>query len=169
MICQGFFRYPQSPSDDSSNESLEAGVRETAIREEFVACARQTEGWIGFRHAHRVAPARPPHALERDWRVPWLTGRTIRRRSQTSFVAWASMPGRMCGSLAFAHPVGDLDQNPVPCGLSTRRSRDRGQRGVPLIRTPRTLPRVAEPAEVDALLGACRRWRVGAGNVVVVV
>ena len=54
---------------------------------------------------------------------------------------------------------GDVDQNPVPRGLSTRRSRDRGQRGVPLIRTPRTLPRVAEPAEVDALLGACRRWR----------
>jgi site-specific recombinase XerD len=54
---------------------------------------------------------------------------------------------------------GDVDQNPVPRGLSTRRSRDRGQRGVPLIRTPRTLPRVAEPAEVDALLAACRRWR----------
>ena len=30
---------------------------------------------------------------------------------------------------------------------------------MPLIRTPRTLPRVAEPAEVDALLEACRRWR----------
>ena len=60
---------------------------------------------------------------------------------------------------AFLVVRGDVDANPVPRGLSTRRSRDRGQRGVPLIRTPRTLPRVAEPAEIDALLGACRRFR----------
>jgi integrase len=30
---------------------------------------------------------------------------------------------------------------------------------VPLVRTPRTLPRVLDPAEVNALLGALRRWR----------
>jgi site-specific recombinase XerD len=30
---------------------------------------------------------------------------------------------------------------------------------VPLVRTPRTLPKILEPAEVDALVGALRRWR----------
>ena len=30
---------------------------------------------------------------------------------------------------------------------------------MPLIRTPRTLPRIAEPAEIDALLSSCRRFR----------
>lgn len=77
-----------------------------------------------------------------------LSARTIQRRLSS-----------LSSMYSFLIVRGDVDQNPVPRGLSTRRSRDRGQRGVPLIRTPRTLPRVAEPAEVDALLGACRRWR----------
>ncbi len=77
-----------------------------------------------------------------------LSSRTIQRRlsSLSSFYSFLVVRG-------------DVDRNPVPRGLSTRRSRDRGQRGVPLVRTPRTLPRVAEPADVDALLGACRRFR----------
>jgi len=29
----------------------------------------------------------------------------------------------------------------------------------PLIRTPRTLPKILEPEEVDALIRALRRWR----------
>lgn len=77
-----------------------------------------------------------------------LSARTIQRRLSS-----------LSSMYSFLIVRGDVDQNPVPRGLSTRRSRDRGQRGVPLVRTPRTLPRVAEPAEVDALLGACRRWR----------
>ena len=77
-----------------------------------------------------------------------LSARTIQRRLSS-----------LSSMFSYLMVRGDVDQNPVPRGLSTRRSRDRGQRGVPLIRTPRTLPRVAEPAEVDALLGACRRWR----------
>ncbi len=77
-----------------------------------------------------------------------LSARTIQRRLSS-----------LSSMFSYLIVRGDVAQNPVPRGLSTRRSRDRGQRGVPLIRTPRTLPRVAEPAEVDALLGACRRWR----------
>ena len=77
-----------------------------------------------------------------------LSARTIQRRLSS-----------LSSMYSFLIVRGDVAQNPVPRGLSTRRSRDRGQRGVPLIRTPRTLPRVAEPAEVDALLEACRRWR----------
>jgi integrase/recombinase XerD len=74
-----------------------------------------------------------------------LSSRTIQRRLSSFY--------------SFLVVRGDVDANPVPRGLSTRRSRDRGQRGVPLFRTPRTLPRVAEPAEIDALLAACRRHR----------
>ena len=77
-----------------------------------------------------------------------LSARTIQRRLSS-----------LSSMFSYLIVRGDVDRNPVPRGLSTRRSRDRGQRGVPLIRTPRTLPRVAEPGEVDALLGACRRWR----------
>jgi integrase/recombinase XerD len=50
--------------------------------------------------------------------------------------------------------------NPVPHGLAARRSGNaRGRRGVPLIRTPRTLPRVVAPPDIDALLGALRTRR----------
>jgi integrase len=53
--------------------------------------------------------------------------------------------------------IGAVSANPVPRGLSTRR---RGRRsGVPLVRTPRTLPKVLDPGEVNARLGALRRWR----------
>jgi integrase/recombinase XerD len=76
-----------------------------------------------------------------------LSARTIQRRLSS-----------LSSMFTYLIVRGDVDQNPVPRGLSTRRSRDRGQRGVPLIRTPRTLPRVAEPAESDA----CSK-RVGGG------
>jgi hypothetical protein len=76
-----------------------------------------------------------------------LWARTIKRR--------LSSLSSMFGFLA----RGDVDSNPVPQGLPTRRSRRRGSRGVPLVRTPRTLPQIVAPEEVDALLGACRRIR----------
>jgi len=49
--------------------------------------------------------------------------------------------------------------NPVPRGLPTRRSRQRAQRGVPLVRGVRRLPRILEPGEVEALLAALRTQR----------
>jgi integrase/recombinase XerD len=75
-----------------------------------------------------------------------LSARTIKRRVATvsGFFSWLTI-------------VGAVTSNPVPRGLSTRR---RGRRsGVPLVRTPRTLPKVLDPAEVNVLLGALRRWR----------
>lgn len=77
-----------------------------------------------------------------------LSSRTIQRRLSS-----------LSSLYSFLVLRGDVTVNPVPRGLSTRRARDRGGRGVPLIRRPRTLPRVAEPAEIDALLAACRRFR----------
>jgi integrase/recombinase XerD len=75
-----------------------------------------------------------------------LSARTIKRRLATvsGFFGWLTI-------------IGAVSANPVPRGLSTRR---RGRRsGVPLVRTPRTLPKVLDPDEVNALLGALRRWR----------
>lgn len=75
-----------------------------------------------------------------------LSARTIKRRL-------ASISG-LFGYLVI---TGERDSNPVPRGMATRRRGRRG--GVPLVRTPRTLPRVLDPGEVNALLGALRRWR----------
>jgi len=53
-----------------------------------------------------------------------------------------------------------VHRNPVPASLAARRpGARRGRGGVPLIRTPRTLPRVLAPAEVDALRAALRTHR----------
>jgi site-specific recombinase XerD len=75
-----------------------------------------------------------------------LSSRTIKRRlsSVSGLFAWLVL-------------LGEVPVNPVPRGLATRRARGRGV--VPLIRTPRTLPQVLEPGEVDALIAALRRWR----------
>ena len=66
----------------------------------------------------------------------------------------------MSGFYAYLVARGDTSvvTNPVPRGLQTRRAGGRA-RTVPLVRVPRTLPRVLSPGEVDALLGALRTAR----------
>ena len=76
-----------------------------------------------------------------------LSSRTIQRRLST-----------VSGLFSWLLLLEEISRNPVPRGLSTRRQAGR-RNGVPLIRTPRTLPQVLEPAEVDALLKSLRRWR----------
>jgi site-specific recombinase XerD len=75
-----------------------------------------------------------------------LSARTIRRRL-------ASVSG-LFGYLVI---TGERTANPVPRGVATRRRGRRG--GMPLMRTPSTLPKVLTPAEVNGLVGALRRWR----------
>ncbi|MCU1398732.1 MAG: hypothetical protein JWN62_1841 [Acidimicrobiales bacterium] len=78
-----------------------------------------------------------------------LAARTIRRRLAV-----------MSGLFNWLVLCGEMAANPVPRGMATRRTGAGGQPvGSPLIRTPRTLPKVLEPAAVIALLGAARRWR----------
>jgi site-specific recombinase XerD len=79
-----------------------------------------------------------------------VSARTIRRRLSS-----------VSGLYAFLSARGTpgVNTNPVPRGLATRRERSRPRQGVPLIRTPRTLPRILSPGEVDALLAALRRDR----------
>jgi len=77
-----------------------------------------------------------------------VSARTLRRR----------LPG-VSGLYGFLHARGDVAVNPVPRGLPARRERQRPGQGVPLVRVPRTLPRILEPAEVDALTAALRTHR----------
>lgn len=78
-----------------------------------------------------------------------LSARTIKRRL-------SSVSGLF--SYLIARDDVDVIANPVPRGLSTRRPMPR-RRGVPLMRAPRTLPRLLEPDEVDRLLAALRTRR----------
>jgi site-specific recombinase XerD len=80
-----------------------------------------------------------------------LAARTIKRRLSS-----------ISGLFSYLVARGDagVTVNPVPRGLATRRANVRpGTRGVPLLRTPRTLPRVLAPAEVNALIDGLRTSR----------
>jgi integrase/recombinase XerD len=66
------------------------------------------------------------------------------------------------GLYAYLVARGDMPvrANPVPRGLLTRRKGgSRRSRTVPLVRVPRTLPRILSPGEADRLVGALRTHR----------
>ena len=78
-----------------------------------------------------------------------LAARTIRRRLAS-----------VSGLFNYLVLCGERSSNPVPRGMVNRRTGAGGKAtSSPLIRTPRTLPRVLDPGDVIALLGAVRRWR----------
>jgi integrase/recombinase XerD len=80
-----------------------------------------------------------------------LSARTIARRLSS-----------VSGFYAYLVARGDtpVAVNPVPRGLSTRRgSGSKRSRVAPLVRVPRTLPKILAPAEVTALVGALRTHR----------
>jgi integrase/recombinase XerD len=78
-----------------------------------------------------------------------LSARTIARRLSS-----------VSGFYSYLVARGDagVETNPVPRGLSTRRRGGR-RRQVPLVRVPRTLPKVLTPEEVRALLDVLRTDR----------
>jgi integrase/recombinase XerD len=78
-----------------------------------------------------------------------LSARTIARRLSS-----------ISGLYAYLVARGDtpVRSNPVPRGLSTRRRGGRRQH-VPLVRVPRTLPKILSPVEVNALVAALRTDR----------
>jgi len=101
-----------------------------------------------------LAEQRSPRRGEKVVRIEdgeaGLAARTIARRLSS-----------VAGLFEYLLARGDagVASNPVPRGLASRRPGRRGRGGVRLVRTPRTLPRVLSPAEVDALLGALRTHR----------
>jgi integrase len=96
------------------------------------------------------APRRGATVVRIEDGEPGLSARTIKRRLAT-----------IAGLYEYLIIRGDtgVTRNPVPRGLAMRRPGQRAVRGVPLIRAPRTLPRVINPEEVDALMAALRTRR----------
>ncbi|WP_406415331.1 tyrosine-type recombinase/integrase [Streptomyces sp. NBC_00873] len=93
-------------------------------------------------------PRRGPKVVRLEDGEAGLSARTIKRRL-------ASISG-LFGYLMTRDDLA-IDRNPVPTGLANRRRS--GNRGAPLLRTPRTLPRVLGPNEVELVLGALNTAR----------
>jgi integrase/recombinase XerD len=96
----------------------------------------------GRREGHRLQPVDPG-----DDPGGVATSTVARRLSSIS------------GFFAYLQARGDIDTNPVPRGLPTRRERSRPGQGVPLTRRTRRLPRILTPEEVDELNAALRTHR----------
>jgi len=79
-----------------------------------------------------------------------LSARTIARRLAT-----------LSGLYGYLSSCNLIGANPVPTGLSVRARTDRRReaRTIPLIRTPRTLPRILDSAAAGAFVGALRTHR----------
>jgi site-specific recombinase XerD len=95
-------------------------------------------------------------------RQPLFEGKVVRLSDGGSGLMASTIKRRLSslsGFFSYLVMIGERESNPVPKGLSTRRSRKDKGALVPLVRTPRVLPKILEPAEVDALMGALRRWR----------
>jgi integrase/recombinase XerD len=87
--------------------------------------------------------------------------RIVDRESGVSARTIARRLSSISGLYAYLIARGDtpVRTNPVPRGLSTRRPGSRRTRQVPLVRVPRTLPRILGPGEVDRLVAALRTAR----------
>ncbi len=97
------------------------------------------------------APRHGERVVRLDDGESGLAARTIARRLSSVRGLYAYLSAR--------EDTG-VSRNPVPTSLAARRpGARRGRSGVPLIRTPRTLPRVLAPSEVDSLRAALRTHR----------
>ena len=97
------------------------------------------------------APRRGAEVVRLEDGEAGLAARTIARRLSS-----------VRGLFAYLAARGDagVTVNPVPGSLHARRpGARRGHGGVALIRVPRTLPRVLDPGQIDALVGALRTER----------
>ena len=98
-------------------------------------------------------------------RNPRADGRVVRLEDRERGLAVRTIKRRLAsvsGLFAYLVARGDagVTMNPVPRGLATRRAGSgAAQRGVPLLRTPRTLPRVLAPETANLFLAALRTHR----------
>lgn len=99
---------------------------------------------LGFIEAQRL-PVRGANVVRLEDGEAGLSARTIRRRLSS-----------VSGLFEYLCAVDQVTRNPVPRGLGTRSDR---RRGVPLVRSPRTLPRILDPGEVDKLMLSLRTSR----------
>jgi site-specific recombinase XerD len=120
----------------------------TVIRKEPVAVT--TADVFAFIKAQR-APRLGANVVRLEDGEAGLSARTIKRRLAS-----------VAGLYSYLVVRGDLGvkQNPVPRGTTARRPTGRlGRWASPLIRTPRTLPRILSPDEVDRFVVALRTHR----------
>jgi integrase len=105
---------------------------------------------LAFIKAQRT-PRRGSKVVRIEGGEAGLSARTIKRRLAT-----------IAGLYEYLIIRGDtgVTRNPVPRGLAVRRPGQRAVRGVPLIRAPRTLPRVIDPDEVEVFTTALRAMDV---------
>jgi site-specific recombinase XerD len=90
------------------------------------------------------------------------SSKVVRLRDGSSGLELSTIQRRLSslsGFYGYLMATGQVAVSPVVRGVSTRRSRARATRGVPVVRPVRQLPRVLEPGEVIAVLAALRRWR----------
>jgi integrase len=98
-------------------------------------------------------------------RSPRADGRVVRLEDRERGLSVRTIKRRLAslsGLFAYLLARGDagVSTNPVPRGLATRRAgRREGVRGAPLLRAPRTLPRVLAPETANAFLAALRSHR----------
>ncbi len=98
-------------------------------------------------------------------RRPRADGRVVRLEDRERGLAVRTIKRRLAsvsGFFAYLVARGDagVTANPVPRRLATRRAGPRqGLRGVPLLRAPRTLPRILAPETANAFLAALRTRR----------
>ncbi len=95
-------------------------------------------------------------------RAPLYDGKVVRLADGEAGLMASTIKRRLSsvsGLYAYLVMTGTLGANPVPKGIATRRRRHRRAALVPLLRTPRRLPKILEPEEVNALFKALRHHR----------
>ena len=142
----------------------------------FVAARARTSTWLAVASDLKIfftVVAKPPaevtaadvFAFLTAQRAPRHGERVVRLEDGEAGLAARTIARRLPGvrglyAYLCAREDTGVRRNPVPGSLAARRPGARRGRGaVPLIRTPRTLPRVLAPAEVDALRAALRTHR----------
>ena len=93
-------------------------------------------------------PRRGGNVIRFDDAESGLAARTIKRRLSS-----------VSGLFGYLLALDVVKKNPVPRGLAARRPRGRRGGGIPLIRTPRTVPRVLSPSDANSFLAALRTHR----------
>lgn len=141
----------------------------------FVAARARRNTWLAvasdLKIFFEIVGKRPAEVTTADvfeflavQRRPRLGGNVVRLDGETGLAARtiARRLSSVRGLFDYLVVRGDADvtMNVVPRSLAARRPMERRRgRGVPVVRTPRTLPRVVSPAAVDGLMSALRTRR----------
>lgn len=142
----------------------------------FVAARARRNTWLATAYDLKVffsqVPKDPTQVKPADvfdfikaQRAPRLAGKIVRLEDGESGLTARTIKRRLTsvsGLFGYLAARGDagVTINPVPRGLATRKAGLRpGTRGIPLIRSPRTLPRVLSPEEANAFRAALRTHR----------